>query len=517
MITKSIIIAGSVSALMVLTAGCSGNGNTDADAPASVGTDGNRDITIALAVEPVSLDPCDSQDATNAQVMRGNIIESVTRIDPLSGDVVPGLAESWEALDDRSWRLQLRQGVTFHDGEEFNAEAVAAAIARIQDPDLNCQNFDELPYPLETTVVDEHTLELVSAEADPILPLRLSWVDVGSPAATPAGEKVQEPVGTGPYRFVERNRGQSMTIERFNDYWGEAGDIERATFVYRSEPVVRAGMVTSGEADIAVPISAESATDDDRTRQYNDNRVFFLRTQTDRAPFEDPRAREAVQLAIDKESIVGSLMERIGEPTDQMVAPTVNAYIEGYEGPAYDPEAAQKLLEDVAADGFAVDVEFDLVTRPDMFPGSDEVIQAIGQNLKDVGFNVNIVSLDTEAWLQLLRAPFPPDQKPTIVAASHDNITGDASFTFNSYVSSEGPNSTVRNEEIDALLAEAGTAQGERRAELYQEASRVLYEEVHAIIPVAEQSKLLLLGDGVEYEPNGLTGIELRLNEIQLN
>lgn len=500
-------------AALLSTAACSGFEDPDAT-PGEGSPEGTAEgIVIALAAEPVSLDPCDSQDSANAVVLRGNITESITRLDAESGEVIPGLAESWEEVEDDTWRFTLRPDVTFHDGEALTPEVVAAAIERVQDVELGCQNFEQLPYPLETTVIDEQTLEVVSTEPDPILPLRLSWVDVGTPAMA-EDSKTPEPIGTGPYRFIDRVQGESVTVEAFPDYWGDAPDVPAATYVYRTEPSVRAGMVTAGEADLAVPISVTEATDDDRTREYSDNRVFFLRSHTDRAPFDDPRVRHAAHLAIDKDTIVEALMDRSGVPYDQLIAPTVNAYIPDYEGPTFDPEEARRLLDEAAADGVQVDTAFDLITRPDLFPGSDEVIQAIHQNLTDVGFDVGIQSLDTDAWLQLLRAPFPEDQTPTLLASSHDNITGDASFTYSRYVDSAGPNSTIDDEQIDELLSAAGNASGEERAQLYQEASERLYTEVGAIIPIAEQTNLLLLGDGVEYEPNGLTGVEMRLSEI---
>ena len=509
MTPKSSTAWGSAAIAVALLAGCSGFEGSE---PAAEDTS----VTIALAAEPVSLDPCDSQDALNATVLRGNITESITRIDAESGDIVAGLAETWEQVDETTWIFHLREGVSFHDGEAFTAEAAALAIQRVQNPDLSCQNFDELPYELATNIVDEFTLEVISSEPDPILPLRMTWVDVGSPAADPDA-KTLEPAGTGPYAFVSRVQGEEIVVERNDDYWGDAPQVEEARYVFRVEPAVRAGMVTAGEADLAVPISVQEGTEDDRTRPYNDNRVFFLRTHTDRAPFDDIRVRQAVAMAIDKDSIVGTLMENSGTPYDQMISSTVNGYLDDYAGLEHDPDAARALLDDAAVDGVAIDTEFDLVTRPDMFPGSDEVIQAIAQNLEDVGLSVNILSLDTDAWLQLLRAPFPPEQKPTIVAASHDNITGDASFTFNSYVLSTGPNSTIRSSEIDELLAQADRASDGERASFYQDAARVLYEDVAAIIPIAEQNKLILLSDRVEYAPNGLTGIELRLSEISLN
>ncbi len=498
-----------VAGAAALVAGCAGDAGQGDDAQ-------GRELTVVLATEPVSLDPCDTQDAANAQILRANVLESLTRIDADSGEVVPLLAESWEGSEDnRTWTFSLKQGVTFHDGEVMDAEAVAASVERVLTTDIGCGNgtTDQFPYEVTTRVVDESTLELTSSEPDGIFPLRMTYIDLASPA-TPVDAKTEDPIGTGPFVLGEVVQGQSITLEPYADYWGEAPEAAGVTYLYRTEPTVRASMITTGEADIAVPIAAADATADDRTREYSDNRVFFLRTHTDKPPFDDPRVREAVHLAIDRETIVGALMERSGLPYDQMVAPTVNAYIDGFEGPSYDPEAASALLAEAAADGVPVDTTVELVTRPDMFPGSDEVMQSIAQNLQDAGFSIQFRSLDTEAWLQLLRKPFPPEQVPNILAISHDNVSGDASFTYPKYVSSQGTNSTLQNADIDALLAQAEASTGDERDEAYQEASRILYEEEFAIVPIALQTKILLLAPGVEYEPNGLTGVELRISDV---
>jgi peptide/nickel transport system substrate-binding protein len=507
--TRRLVAALAIAGVAALTAACAGG------EPASGGGEA-RDLTIVLATEPVSLDPCDTQDAANAQVLRANVLESLTRIDASTGDVVPLLAEEWEGSEDNTtWTFTLRDGVTFHDGTPFDAEAAVAGIERVLHTDIGCGNgtTDQFPYEITVEAVDDTTVRLTSAAPDGILPLRMTYIDLASPA-TPTDAKTTDPIGTGPFTVDEVVQGQSITLASFDDYWGEKPEATGVTYVYRTEPSVRASMVTTGEADIAVPVSAADAGDDDRTREYSDNRVFFLRTQTNKPPFDDVRVREAVHYAIDRETITSALMERSGLAYDQIVAPTVNAYIDGFEGPEHDLEKARDLLAEAAADGVAVDTTVELITRPDLFPGSDEVMQAIAQNLQDAGFSIAFRSLDTDAWLQLLRKPFPPEQTPNILGISHDNISGDASFSYPKYVASTGTNSTIENAAIDALIAEAETKTGDERADLYQEASRLLYEEEFTLVPIALQTKLILLAPGVEYEPNGLTGVELRIGEI---
>ena len=501
-ISRGIVAAAALS-LLILT-GCSSH------TPAA---DSNDELTIALAREPVSLDPCDTQDANNAVVLRANVTESLTHIKAETGEVEPLLAESWEQVDPNTWTFKLREDVTFQDGTPFNAEAAVAGISRVVDPELNCQNLDQFPYPLTVTALDEFTIQVVSESPDSILPLRISYADIGAPS-TPTDKKTSEPIGTGPYSFVEFVQGQSVTLTRNDDYWGDKPEAKDVTYVFRVEPSVRVGMTKTGEASLAVQISAQDSTGDDRTKEYSDNRVFFLRTPTEKAPFNDIRVRQAAQYAIDKETIVDTLMEGTGKPYDQVLAPTVNGYIDGFEGIQYDPKKAKELLAEAAADGVDVTIPFDIVSYPDLFPGSDEAIQAIQQNLQEVGFTADILSIDTEAWLQLLRQPFPADQKPNIIAISHDNVSGDSSFTFPKYMASDGTNSSIKSPEIDALLKQAELATVDERADLYQQAIGFEYENVNAFLPIALQSKLLTLADGIEYEPNGLTGVELRISDI---
>jgi peptide/nickel transport system substrate-binding protein len=227
----------------------------------------------------------------------------------------------------------------------------------------------------------------------------------------------------------------------------------------------------------------------------------------------------AVSHAIDRDKMVPALMGVTGSPWYQMLGPQVNGYIPGFDQKdafRYDPEKAKALLAAAKADGHPVDAEFDLVTRPDIFPGGDEVIQAIAQNLKSVGFNFKVLSIETSAWLKYLRKPFPPEQRATLQMISHDNTSGDASFSFPKYITCEGAVSATCNPDIDKLVKEADTAEGPKRAELYQQAAKILYTKESSMIGVAEQARLILLAEGVQYKPNPLSGLEIRIADIHL-
>ena len=481
-------------------------------------------ITVALAVEPNSLDACDTQPADNANVSRGNIYQSLTHVNPDDGTVEPLLSHSWEQVEELVWEFELEPNVLFHNGTTLDAETAAANIMRTQAGfEINgkptaCQNSGQLPDPVTAKAIDELTLQVTTSRPDPILPLRLSYIDIGGLETQQTAAKTTQPVGTGPYRFVERVQGQHIKLTRFEDYWREVPQIKNVTYVYRAEPSVRAGMVTAGEAHLATAISAQHATDDGRTVSYKDNRVVLTRLMPDKEPFVDPRVRRAVSKAIDRDTIVSVLMGRTGNPWYQMLGPQVNGYIPDFDPTplSYDKAEARALVEAARADGHDTGAEFLIVTRPDLFPGSGEAVQAIGQALQQIGLNPRILSLENTAWLGYLRAPFPDEQPATMMMISHDNTSGDASFSFPKYITCEGRLSSTCNPGIDRYVAEADVSQGQERARLFQEAAELLYLEETTMFGIAEQVRLMMLGENVQYTPNPLTGIEILIADVTI-
>ena len=487
----------------------------------------DRGITVALAVELDSLDACDTQPAQNANIARGNIYQSLTHVSPVDGKVEPLLALSWEQIDDVTWEFKLRPNVKFHDGSPFTAEVAAANINRSQpgfkigDQEIACLNVVQFPEAVKAEAIDELTLRVTTPKADPILPLRLTYADIGNLATQQTVEKTLQPVGTGPYQFVERIQGETVRLTRFDGYWGEIPEVKDVAYVYRAEASVRAGMIETGEAQLATAISAQDATDDGRTVTYKDNRIVIARPNSFKEPFVDDRVRQAVSHAIDRDTIVPTLMGIGGNPWYQMLGPQVNGYIPGFddtEALRYDPEKAKALIAAAKADGHPVETEFVIVTRPDLFPGSDEVVQAIAANLEAVGLHPRILSLENTAWRTYLRQPFPEDQEGSIVMLSHDNTSGDATFSFSgNYATCKGRNSATCNEEIDRLVFAADAAVGDERASLYQQAARIMYLQESSMIGIAEQVRLMMLGEGIEYQPNPLSGIEIRIADVKFS
>src|SRR4051794_20763019 len=154
-------------------------------------------LRVVLQQEPPTLEPCESNLTSTGVVDRSTITEPLIERNPTSGDLEPKLATKWESTDNKVWTLTLREGVKFHDGSDFTAEDAAATIDRAVNSKLGCnvEGYVFGDQDLAVKAVNDTTLQVTAAEADPILPLRLSFLEV-VPAETSDTEKVREPIGT---------------------------------------------------------------------------------------------------------------------------------------------------------------------------------------------------------------------------------------------------------------------------------------------------------------------------------
>lgn len=254
-------------------------------------------ITLAFPSEPTSLDACDDSTNANARVLRGNIVEALTRLNPETGGVEPLLATEWSRADDNSWLFTIRPDVAFHDGAPLDAKAVAFGINRSMNVDLTCSTLSLFPSKTTASVESEMVVKITTETPDPILPARIAYVDLPSPN-TPEAAKSDAPIGTGPYRFASRDIGQSIRLKANADYWNGAPAFTEATYVWRAEPTIRASMVKAGEADIALDIPFHEAEGLSNAQEYTTNAVFFLRPMLRKPPLDDARVREAIAAAI---------------------------------------------------------------------------------------------------------------------------------------------------------------------------------------------------------------------------
>src|SRR5690606_15460692 len=159
---------------------------------------------------------------------------------------------------------------------------------------------------ITASVVDDNTVDFKADPAQPILPLLLSLVTI-VPEETPL-EFVREPIGTGPYKLTDWTPGQQIVLTARDDYWGEAPQVTEATYVFRTDPSVRAAMVQTGEADLSPSISEIDATNPATDFSYLDSETVYLRIDHNIEPLNDVRVRRALNMAIDREAFLGTLV-----------------------------------------------------------------------------------------------------------------------------------------------------------------------------------------------------------------
>lgn len=289
-----------------------------------VRADPATEIRVVPPAGPDRLDPCETPRSVIGRIIKQSVVETLVELNYQDGSLVPRLAESWVQDSPTVWTFRLRPGVTFHDGAPFDAQAVIQTLARTTDPALTCitrtKFFDGVD--IKAEAVDPLTVRFTTGKPSPILPTLLAQMAISSPN-TPKGVYTDTPIGTGPYRLDHWTQGHEVVIDRSDSYWGEKPAISKATYVWRSESSVVAAMVATGEADLAFSIAPQDATDPAMDKVYPNSDSAMFRLSVDIPPMNDVRVRKAINLAIDRNAFLGTIVSDQAKPATQQVGPNV--------------------------------------------------------------------------------------------------------------------------------------------------------------------------------------------------
>ena len=413
-------------------------------------------VRIVLGEELDVVDPCMAARSNIGRVILQNVNETLTEFDPGTSELKPRLATEWEQVDADTWRFKLREGVKFHDGTSLDPADIAFTLDRLKVAEFACETgvkyFGDIE--LEVTAVDDTTVEITTTPGSPILPLLMSTVAV-QPSETSADEFTTKPIGTGPYVFDTWDVGQQIVLKRNPDYWGEAPQVEAATYLFRSDAAVAAAMVEAGEADIVPNLAVQDATNPETDFSYPNSETTTLRIDTTMPPTDDRRIREAMNLAIDREALRGTIFPADVEPATQMVVPTTIGFNHDLKVWPYDPEKAMALIEEARADGVPVDNEIKIIGRTNIHPNATEAMEAMMAMLQSVGLNVTLQMYDVGEWNKFFVKPYPEDRPDTLTEQMHDNAKGDPVFTAFVKHHSEGAHSMINDPEVDKLIEQA--------------------------------------------------------------
>jgi peptide/nickel transport system substrate-binding protein len=355
-------------------------------------------LTIDIESDLDALDPYLSYTPTGLSIHH-NIYDYLLERD-VNGDLAPGIAESWNAVNDTTLEFKLRRGVKFHSGEEVTADAVKFSADRILDEKLNSGVRSRFTSIKSVNVVDPTTIQFELAKPDPSLLDTLT----NQMAILPPNFSDTKPVGSGPYRFVEWVRGDHLTLEANDSYWsGSAkGQPLVKTVVFRPVPSAgtRVADLQSGQADIVAGLTAtqakglESSGGTARVERADlpGYQYVFFNTKLADTPLKDAKVRQALNYAVDRRSIVENLMGNYARPLTQAVGALTNGNDPSLGGFPYDVARAKQLLGEAGVgSGFEVSLD---VSQRDL----DDVVQAVAAQLSQVGVKVNIQSLEPGAY-----------------------------------------------------------------------------------------------------------------------
>jgi len=441
-----------------------------------------------MGAQPEALDPIAMASAP-ASTVGEHIAQPLIYLDQ-EGALQPQLATSWEASEDgKSWTLQLREGVQFHDGTPFNADAVKKNLDRFLDPESAAPYRFLISEITEVEAVDEFTVRLHMDEpfAPIISHLSHSFIAMISPASfadLPKGETVDHPVGTGPFKMVRWDRGEQIVVERNDDYYGDLPQLEKVTFKFVTEDSARVVMLETGEADAIMrvpPMDAQrlEGRDDIDVVYASSVRVIYIGYNAVMEPFDDPKIRRALNYAVDKQAIIDSILGGVGFPSTAPIVPAVFGHTEA--GPyEYNPERARELLAEAGfPDGFST--TFHHPTGRYLMDST--IAEAVQSMLADVGVDVQLQTMEWGAYLDFVRKP-PEEAQHSLYMLGWGTVTLDADYGLYALLhSSQWPpagwaTSLWADDRVDELLDQARiTPEREIREELYEEAIEIIWDE----------------------------------------
>jgi peptide/nickel transport system substrate-binding protein len=472
-------------------------------------------LRIVLSEEPPTLEPCESSLTSTGVVVRSNITEPLVERDPNTGDLQPLLATQWRQNSPTEWVFNVRRGVTFANGAPFTAQDAAFSIDRAVNSDLQC-NVDGYVFGDETLNVsapDDTTLIVGTQKPDPILPLRISFVEI-VPRTTSTTAKIREPIGTGPYAIDHWEYGQKLVLRRNDAYWGTKPAFARAEYQWRSEGSVRAAMVVNDEADIGTLIGPEDGAGDLGVA-FPNNETTALRIRGTEPPLTDIRVRQAINYAVNRTGIVKALFRGMGQPASQLIPEGVVGYNPDLQLWPHDPDKAKQLVDAARADGVPVDKQIRLIGRTAQFPKMTETMEVIQNELSQAGLNVKIEMMDTAGQLQYQLNPFPDNSGPFVALIMHGNQAGDAAFSLDQYNLSTGPQNSYGTPEFDRKIRAAEELTGQQRQDAFAKLFAEEPNEIAQMAYIAHMNGVLAKSARVDYQPNSATGDEMRLSEMK--
>jgi peptide/nickel transport system substrate-binding protein len=508
---KLVVLVISVS--LLLTA-C---GGSQPAAPAAPAKPAVKDtVIVAQGADAYTMDPAKHSVYPTASILFQIYDPLVTRGD--DGSIKPALALSWTNPNPTTWQFKLRQGVKFHNGEEFDANAVKFTFDRALDPKFAAPYRSRIEMITKVEVVDKYTVNIITKEPSPTMLQNLNEAAFPTLIVPPkyTAEKgndvlAKQPVGTGPFKFVEWVKDDHVTLQANADYWGGKPKVNKVIFRPIPETRTRIAELKSGNIDIAdnIPPEEVAGLNQGKTKAVTtaSDFVYFIAMDTSRGgPLADKRVRQALNYAVDVDAIQKNIMGGMGTRISLTLPANAFGYDASVKPYPYDVEKAKSLL---AAAGYKNGFTIPFISRNGRYLKDKEIVEAISGYLAKVNIKCEIQLVEAGVWGTI-------SEKHERKGLSFPGWSGlDADLVWYPILSTGQYQSYYSNKQLDKLLLDARTIVDQnKRAELYKQAAAIIKEEAPHI-PMFQPPLIYGVNASLNWVARGDSIIDLRKAELK--
>ena len=491
------------------------------------------DLKVALAAEPTSMDPHYQNLTINnsfaTQVYNALVLQDVNQ------NLLPGLASSWEPVDDLTWQFNLRPGVKFHNGAAFSAEDVIASMERAANVPNSPSSFATFTKGKTFEAVDDLTIRVSTEKSNPFIPNDMSRIAIIDSAFINATtEDFNTGVasfGTGPFKLNKWLPGDLIEISRNDDYWGDAAEWDTITIKPIKDGTTRTAALIAGDVDFierVAPADLPNLEKRDGISVFKSvsNRLLYLTLHmtddpikpyvTDfndnpiASPFQDIRMREAVSLAINRQAIADRVMDGLSSPAGQFSPEGYIGYSSNLEADVYNPDRAKELMAEAGyADGFKLTIH----GPAGRYTNDARILEAIAQMLTSVGIETTIETMPASVFFKRF-ASGGVDKKPEFTAAmsGYANGSGEPSHPLRIFIHTKqkdrgygpGNRNGYSNSEVDTMI-EDGRAMMDvsKGMATFIKATEMAMNE-YALLPLHHEIATWAARDGITYANGAL-------------
>jgi len=477
---RALVILLALTLVMVpLLTACSGkpqqttgtNGESAAETPEEI------TVVIAQTRDVTGLDYA-LVSQTEVQNISNNIFDTLVRLDD-NGNYEPNVAESWENPDDNTWVFHLREGIKFTNGEPLDAFAVKYSLERIMDPEVKSPQASRLSLVEEVQAPDAKTVIIKTKEPYAALLNIMTLMFIVPPKAVEemGNEKFsQSPIGSGPFMFEEFVPGEKVVLKANKDYWKGAPKIDKLIFRPISEASTRIASLKTGEVDIIMAIPPnnlkELQSDPNIKTTAKTGVMLYMGLDTFNPPLDNVKVRQAINYALDVESITENILLGTAKPMAGPVFDVTKGFDPTIKPYPYDVEKAKQLLKEA---GYENGFKLRLATPPQGVEGTTntlEVAQAIAAQLKEVGIEVELEITDPATQFERYK-----NREFQSYLFTWDTQVEPDRYLY-SLFDSDARGYYYKNPEVDKLLRKGrATMDQNEREKIYKELHRMLYED----------------------------------------